>query len=127
MFSLEEVIHFHDQAIERYGGSKGIRDFGGLDAALHRPWQTFAGEELYPTCFEKSAAILESIILNHAFVDGNKRIAFLLCESLLEHSGYTIEAETEIIYQFLVSVATGDLNFESITDWLRLNTQLISP
>ncbi len=127
MFSLEEVIRFHDQAIERYGGSKGIRDFGGLDAALHRPWQTFGGEELYPTCFEKSAAILESIILNHAFVDGNKRIAFLLCESLLENSGYTIETDAEIIYQFLVSVASGDLNFESIVNWLHLNTQPFLP
>jgi len=76
MFSLEEVIFFHDKAIDLYGGSKGIRDFGALDSALNRPWQTFASEDLYPTCFEKAAAILESIILNHPFIDGNKRTAF---------------------------------------------------
>ena len=63
MFSIEEGIFYHDQAIDLYGGSKGVRDFGALDSALLRPWQTFASEDLYPTRFEKAAAILESIIL----------------------------------------------------------------
>jgi death-on-curing protein len=62
MFSVEEVIFYHHQAIDLYGGSKGIRDFGALDSALHRPWQTFASEHLYPTCFEKAAAILEELL-----------------------------------------------------------------
>lgn len=79
MFLFEDVITFHDKAIEKYGGSKGLRDFGALDSALNRPWQTFGGEELYPTCFEKAAAIAESVILNHPFVDGNKRTGFILC------------------------------------------------
>ncbi|WP_153799906.1 type II toxin-antitoxin system death-on-curing family toxin [Foetidibacter luteolus] len=102
MFSLEDVILYHDKAIELYGGSRGIRDYGLLDAALHRPWQTFGGEDLYPGCFEKAAAIAESVILNHPFIDGNKRTAFLLCEALLENSNYTINEETDVIYDFLI-------------------------
>ena len=107
MFSIEEVIHFHDEAINRYGGSKGIRDINSLDAALHRPWQTFDAHELYPSCFEKAAAVLQSIIMNHPFIDGNKRTAFILCESLLQKNSYTINAATETIYDFLVDISTG--------------------
>jgi len=127
MFSLEEVIHFHDQAIDKYGGSKGIRDFGGLDSALNRPWQTFGGEELYPTFFHKAAAILESIILNHPFIDGNKRTAFFLCEALLENSGFTIKNETLQIYDFLIDISNGNFQFDAIVSWLQQNShQLLS-
>jgi death-on-curing protein len=122
MFLLDDVIHFHDKAIEKYGGSKGLRDFGSLDAALHRPWQTFGSEELYPTCFEKAAAIAESIILNHPFIDGNKRTAFILCEAMLENEGYTIWSDTETIYDFLIGISTGSFSFEEIVEWLHKNT-----
>jgi death on curing protein len=122
MFSLEEVIHFHDQAIDKYGGSKGVRDFGGIDSALNRLWQTFDGEELYPTFFRKAAAILESIILNHPFIDGNKRTAFFLCEALLEYSGFTINAATQMLYDFLITISTGDLDFDAIVMWLQQNS-----
>jgi death on curing protein len=127
MFSLDEVIYFHDQAIDKYGGSKGIRDFGGLDAALHRPLQTFDGEDLYPTIFHKAAAILESVILNHPFIDGNKRAAFLLCEALLENAGFTIHAETVRLYDFLIAVSTGDLTFDAVVTWLQQNSILYLP
>ncbi|CAN5301733.1 type II toxin-antitoxin system death-on-curing family toxin [soil metagenome] len=122
MFSLDEVIHFHDVAIEQYGGSKGVRDFGSLDAALNRPWQTFDGEYLYPTSFTKAAAILESIILNLPFIDGNKRTAFFLCETLLENNGFTINADTESIYNFLIAVAVGASEFETLVKWLQQNS-----
>ncbi len=123
MFSFDDVIFYHDKAIEKYGGSKGLRDFGGLDAALNRPWQTFDSEELYPTCFEKAAAISESVILNHPFIDGNKRTAFILCEAIIEDAGYIIEANTDTIYNFLVDISTGNLSFEEIVIWLRQNTK----
>lgn len=124
MFSLEEVTHFHDLAIEKYGGSKGLRDFGGLDAALNRPWQTFEGVDLYPSFYSKAAAILESIILNHPFIDGNKRTGFFLCEALLETYGFTINANTESIYDFLIDISTGSKDFEEIVNWLQQNSQL---
>lgn len=122
MFSLEEVIKFHDQAIDLFGGAKGVRDYGSLDSALHRPWQTFGGEDLYTNCFEKAAAIVESIILNHPFIDGNKRTGFLLCEAILEDEGYTIVAQTSFTYNFLIDISTGSLSFEKIVTWLIANT-----
>jgi death-on-curing protein len=123
MFSFDEVIFYHDKTIERFGGSKGLRDFGALDSALKRPWQTFASEELYPTCFEKAAAIVESVTLNHPFIDGNKRTAFILCEAILEDAGYTIMANTPTVYNFLIDISTGSLPFEEIVIWLRHNTE----
>jgi death-on-curing protein len=125
MFELNEVMFYHDEAINAYGGLKGIRDVGGLDAALNRPWQTFASEELYPSCFEKAAAIAESIILNHPFLDGNKRTGLLLCEAILETDGWTIQASTNLIYDFIVNISAGQLTFEEIVTWLRNNSNRI--
>ena len=124
MFLLKEVIFYHDKAVEKYGGSKGIRDYGALDSALHRPWQTFDSSELYPTCFEKAAAITESIILNHPFIDGNKRTDFILCEALLENSGFTIFSNTEIIYDFLIGISMGEYQFEQMVIWLQKNSEI---
>ena len=123
MFVVEEVLVYHDQAIDLFGGSKGLRDYGSLDSALKRAWQTFASEDLYPSCFEKAAAVLESIILNHPFIDGNKRTGFILCEALLETNGYTITAETDNIYDFVVAVASGQIAFEAIVQWLKENSK----
>jgi len=86
MFSLEGVIHFHDLAIERYGGSKGIRDFGGLDAALNRLWQTFGGEELYPSAYSKASAILESVILNNLSLMKINGLLFFFVKLYLKHT-----------------------------------------
>ena len=73
MISRNEVEHIHSLLIEEFGGSKGIRDVGALDAALHRPFVTFDQKELYPEASDKASALLESIVKNHPFVDGNKR------------------------------------------------------
>ena len=67
------VLKLHELSIFKYGGSQGIRDEGLMESAIARPYQTFGGEDLYPTEFEKAATIAESIIINHPFVDGNKR------------------------------------------------------
>lgn len=71
MIQLKEVLLIHELLIDRFGGAKGIRDEAALDSAIKRPYQTFDGNELYPTALEKSAAIFESIIANHPFMDGN--------------------------------------------------------
>lgn len=73
MITREEVILIHNEVVKLHGGANGIRDVGGLESAIARPYQTFGKEDLYPTCFEKAAAIGESIIMNHPFIDGNKR------------------------------------------------------
>lgn len=71
MISKIEIILIHNEVIKRHGGLNGVRDEGALESAITRPYQTFGGEDLYKTCFEKAAAIAESIIMNHPFIDGN--------------------------------------------------------
>jgi death-on-curing protein len=78
MIDVDEVIRIHNILIEEFGGSKVIRDIKLLDSALNRPFQTFDKKDLYPSPVEKSAAIFESLITNHPFIDGNKRIAYVL-------------------------------------------------
>ena len=73
MITIKEVLIIHQLAITQFGGSEGVRDFGLLESAIQRPFVTFGNEELYPTATDKAAAIVESIVKNHPFVDGNKR------------------------------------------------------
>ena len=83
MIDLATVLSMHERAIDKYGGSKGIRDKGALLAALARPYATFDQKELYATPSEKAAAIFESIIINHPFLDSNKRLAYILLRFIL--------------------------------------------
>lgn len=78
MIEIKDVENIHNILIERYGGGKGIRDIGLLESAINRPFATFNEQSLYPTPIDKAAAILESILINHPFVDGNKRTAYAL-------------------------------------------------
>ena len=75
MIELNDVLNIHHLLIDKFGGSKGVRDQGALEAAINRPYATFDNKELHPTPTDKSAAIFESILMNHPFIDGNKRTA----------------------------------------------------
>ena len=122
MITKEEVFLIHDEVVKLHGGANGIRDIGGLESAIARPYQTFAEEDLYPTCFEKAAAIAESIIMNHPFIDGNKRTGYVLMELLLRIEGTRISATDDSLYAFVINISTGELKFEQIVDWLKQNT-----
>lgn len=123
MMSEKEVLEIHSILIERFGGSSGVRDKELLDSALNRPYQTFDGQELYPRPIDKAAAILESIIKNHPFVDGNKRTGYVLSRLLLMNEQLDIRAGQEQRYQFVISVSTGQLSFVQIKEWLEKNTR----
>ena len=122
MISVEQALKIHALAIEKFGGSIGLRDIGALESALARPFQTFGGDDLYPGIFEKAAAIAESIIINHPFIDGNKRSGYLLMEALLRYKGFRINASDEILYKFIINISTGAISFDDIVEWLRNNT-----
>ena len=79
MIILEDILLLHSDSLKKYGGGDGVRDIGLLESAIARPFQTFDGEDLYSTIIEKAAAIGESLIINHPFVDENKRTGFLQC------------------------------------------------
>lgn len=122
MISVEQVLKIHTVAIEKFGGANGIRDMGGLESSLARPFQTFGGEDLYPTIFEKAAAIGESVIINHPFIDGNKRTGYLLMEALLRYESYKITSSDEDLYNFVINIATGAISFTEMVEWLKNNT-----
>lgn len=95
MISKTLAIELNKIIAEASGGSGGLRDESLLLSALNRPFQTFDGEDLYPSIIEKSAALFESIIINHPFIDGNKRMAYAFMRILLTEAGFTLDASDD--------------------------------
>ena len=122
MIFLEDIFQLHKYSIEKYGGSDGLRDSGLLESAIARPFQTFGGEDLYPSIFKKAAALGESLIINHPFIDGNKRTGAVAMVALLEDAGLVFCADEEDFYNFIISISTGEKSFDEIVKWLEENT-----
>ena len=121
MISLKLAKELNEIIAKASGGSAGIRDSGSLLSALNRPFQTFDGQDLYPTAIEKSAAIVESIIINHPFIDGNKRMGYAFMRLLLSEEGYEIRASENETYNFIIAIAEGKMNSEEIINWIKNN------
>lgn len=120
MISFEEAIQIHELLILKFGGSAGLRDPEALKSALNRPYQTFEEQNLYPTPEEKAAAVLESIISNHPFLDGNKRLGFVLMKLILLEANLALSAAHDEVYNFIIQVAAGTHDIDSITHWIKL-------
>ncbi len=118
MIRPADVLALHDASIREYGGSHGLRDEGLFQSALARPFQTFDGTELYPSTFSKAAALGESLIVNHPFVDGNKRTGALVMEILLLEEGYSLQVSNDDFYDFIIAIATGTMHTAAIAAWL---------
>ena len=118
MISVNNVLTIHQLLVTSFGGSQGVRDRNLLESALARPLQTFDGKELHPTMIEKSSSLLESILTNHPFVDGNKRTGYVLMRLILLKNGLDIKASQDQKYEFVMGVASGQINLESIISWL---------
>lgn len=117
--SVEQVARLHDKLLARFGGARGVRDRGALESAVARPQATFGGEDLYPDLAEKSAALFHSLVMNHPFVDGNKRVGAMAAEFFLVLNGAEIEASDGELEQISLAVARGELASEALTIWLR--------
>lgn len=115
---LEELKIFHNRIIERTGGSKGIRDEGLLESALNKPFQTFDGEDLYKTLVDKISAVTFSLISNHGFVDGNKRIGVSVMLFLLRLNKIEIKYLQTDLVGLGLGVASGKLNEKNIKEWI---------
>jgi death-on-curing protein len=122
MIAVHEVLKIHQVLISRFGGRLGVRDMVLLESALQRPFQTFEGNALYKTPLEKAAALTESLLRNHPFVDGNKRVGYTVLHLFLRSFGIRIFADQESKYRFIVSAAAGELNFDEIYNWLVIHT-----
>ena len=107
MLDIKEVLSIHERLIQEFGGASGLKDIGLLESAISRPYQTFDGNELYDSVEEKASAILESILINHPFVDGNKRTGYTLYRLLLLSANVDIDATEDERYDFVISVAEG--------------------
>ena len=116
--SSEKVKLLHQLMAEATGGSVGVRDEGLLDSAIEGAFATFDGVELYPSKEEKAAKLGYSLISNHAFVDGNKRIGVYVMLSFLELNGVHIEAADEDVVSLGLGVADGSMEQKDILDWI---------
>lgn len=117
--TLHEVLELYYRVMEQSGGAIGIRDLNAFASALAQPRMTFGGQELYPTIVEKASALGFSLIRNHPFVDGNKRIGHAAMETFLVLNGYEIEASVDEQERVILQVAAGEMGREAFTDWLR--------
>ena len=117
--SVEQVIGLHQLMLEEFGGASGTRDRGGLESAVARPTMTFGGEDLYADLAAKTAALMHSLVLNHPFVDGNKRTGAAAAEFFLERNGATLDADDEEMEQLTLSVAAGRVTVEALAIWFR--------
>jgi death-on-curing protein len=118
MISIKETEAIHTILVEQFGGANGIRDLSGLESALARPFQTFGGTDLYPTPIHKAAALIESLLINHPFIDGNKRTGYVLMRMLLISNGLDIHATQDDKYIFVINIASGLTTTEEIIQWL---------
>lgn len=120
-FTEEKILALHKLLTDETGGDPSLRDRGLLDSALCSAYQTFGGCELYPTVEEKAARIGFSLIANHAFVDGNKRIGIFALLIFLKINGYKIAPSPENVTRVTLSVASGGMTYEELLTWVREN------
>src|SRR5271155_3571210 len=110
-----DALFFHKQLIERYGGAAGIRDAGALESALHRPQTGY-----YDTLLHEAAALLESLVQNHPFVDDNKRVAFAVVDVSMRINGYAIIVGSQAIFDDLIRLMEQEMfDMEQLVPWLQ--------
>lgn len=114
----DHVLLLHQEAVERYGGSHGLRDRGLLESAIYRCRATFGGSDLYPDVWTKAAALLHGLLKNHAFVDGNKRTAYTSAARFMHLNGHELQATREEAKSFLLDVEANRLNVDQMAAWL---------
>ena len=118
-----EILAIHDEQIQRFGGSQGLRDEGALEAALFRPQTGY-----YADLMEEAAALWESLSQNHPFIDGNKRAAFGATYTFLAINGWRLTAEADDIHAFMMGhYDEHTFNFEALVLWLRGHTEAAGP
>ena len=120
-FSQERVLLLHKLITAETGGDPNVRDIALLNSALESAFQTFDGQELYPTKEEKGARIGYALISNHAFVDGNKRIGIYVLLTFLETNGIKIHPTVDDVARVGLAVAAGEMQYEDLLEWIHDN------
>lgn len=121
--TTDEVIFIHERILEKFGGAGGFRDWKLLDSAVQRPKTTFEEKELYLNLFTKAAALGHSLVLNHPFVDGNKRTAWEAMKRFLGENGVRLMAWSEEIVELMLRIEDKSLGVEQIAEWLKKHSR----
>ena len=117
--ALSEVLDLHRRIVEESRGSTGVRDLAALESAVAQPRMTFGGHDLYPEIADKAAALGFSLIRNHPFVDGNKRVGHAAVDAFLMLNGFELVSSVDEAEQTVLRLAAGDADREEWTSWLR--------
>jgi len=121
--TVEQVLFLHARLIAETGGSHGVRDVGLLESAVARPQATFEGKDLYPDIFSKAAALMQSIIRNHPFIDGNKRTGIAAAALFLRRNGWLLKAGNIELEGFTLQVADSKADIPQIALWLKRHSE----
>jgi len=121
--SLEQVLNLHRRQLRLFGGAAGLRDRSALESAVARPQMTFGGEDLYPEIEDKAAALMHSLVMNHPFVDGNKRVGAHACVLLLLANGVEPTFSPAELTAITLATAGGEVSAEALSIWLRQRTR----
>lgn len=116
--SVSEVLRLHERIVAQTGGAQGLRDLGALQSALAQPTMTFGGDDLYPTLASKAAALAYSLVMNHPFLDGNKRVGHAAMEIFLVLNGYQLHADTDEQERLFLDLAAGLVTRDELQDWV---------
>ncbi len=114
----EQVLFLHARIIDESGGAHGVRDIGLLKSAVGRPQATFDGHDLYPNVWSKAAALMQSLINNHPFIDGNKRTAIASASLFCRRNGFRLMSEQQEIVHFALDMALKKISVEDAIKWL---------
>ena len=125
VLSIEQVLYLHEHIIDLAGGVQGVRDFALMHSALERPKATFAGEDLYPTLLHKAAALMHSLVTNHAFLDGNKRTAWQVTKRFLYINGVELAYTQQEVIEFCLSVDNTGWAVPQIEKWLQSHCSVL--
>lgn len=117
--SLGEVLVLHQRLLTQSGGGEGLRDLGALESAVAQPRMTFGGQDLYPDLATKAAALGFSLIQNHPFLDGNKRVGHAALDTFLLLNGHELANPVDEAERVVLGVAVGTLDREGFTNWVR--------
>lgn len=124
--TAEQVLFTHSRLIDETGGMHGLRDLGLLESAIARPMAVLGSNDLYPTLFHKAAALAESLIKNHPFMDGNKRTAITSTAIFLQLNGYTLNAPQRELVDFALALATKKAHFDKAILWFEKHSTRMS-
>ena len=117
--TLGEVLALHRRILAESGGSPGVRDLAAIASAVSQPRVSVGGKDAYPSLIEKAAALGYSLVRNHGFIDGNKRIAHAAMEVFFVMNGMELSASVDEQERFMLALAAGDVSREALIEWLR--------